>query len=54
MIFTEHPGTAGAEMGRFNMGSTVIVLFGPGRVRWEREILPGATVRMGQRLGKMI
>jgi phosphatidylserine decarboxylase len=43
----------GAEMGRFNMGSTVIVLFGPGQVRWEREIQPGATVRMGQRLGKM-
>ncbi|HOW75457.1 MAG TPA: archaetidylserine decarboxylase [Candidatus Competibacteraceae bacterium] len=43
----------GAEMGRFNMGSTVIVLFGPGQVRWEAEIKPGATVRMGQRLGKM-
>jgi phosphatidylserine decarboxylase len=43
----------GAEIGRFNMGSTVIVLFGPGQVRWEREIQPGATVRMGQRLGKM-
>ena len=42
----------GAEMGRFNMGSTVIVLFGPGAVRWEREIQPGAVVRMGQRLGK--
>lgn len=43
----------GAEMGRFNMGSTVIVLFGPGQVRWESEIKLGATVRMGQRLGKM-
>ncbi len=43
----------GAEMGRFNMGSTVILLFGPGQVRWEAEIKPGAAVRMGQRLGKM-
>ena len=43
----------GAEMGRFNMGSTVIVLFGPGQVRWEAEIKPGTTVRMGQRLGKL-
>ncbi len=43
----------GAEMGRFNMGSTVIVLFGPGAVRWEPEIQPGAAVRMGQRLGKV-
>ncbi len=42
----------GAEMGRFNMGSTVIVLFGPGAVRWEREIQPGTLVRMGRRLGK--
>ena len=42
----------GAEMGRFNMGSTVIVLFGSGAVRWERDIKPDAAVRMGQRLGK--
>ncbi|HRF45003.1 MAG TPA: archaetidylserine decarboxylase [Candidatus Competibacteraceae bacterium] len=42
----------GAEMGRFNMGSTVILLFGPGAVRWDREMQPDATVRMGQRLGK--
>ena len=44
----------GAEMGRFNMGSTVIVLFGPGAVRWEPEIQPAAAVRMGQRLGKVV
>lgn len=44
----------GAEMGRFNLGSTVIVLFGPGAVRWERDIQPGAAVRMGQRLGTVI
>jgi phosphatidylserine decarboxylase len=43
----------GAELGRFNMGSTVILLFGQGAVRWETEIRPGAAVRMGQRLGKV-
>ena len=43
----------GAEMGRFNMGSTVILLFGPGMVRWESEIRAAAAVRMGQRLGKV-
>ncbi len=43
----------GAEMGRFNMGSTVIVLFGPDAVRWEADIQAGVTVRMGQRLGKV-
>lgn len=41
----------GAEMGRFNMGSTVILLFGAGAVRWETAIQPGAAVRMGQALG---
>ncbi|MCB1780615.1 MAG: phosphatidylserine decarboxylase [Candidatus Competibacteraceae bacterium] len=42
----------GAEMGRFNMGSTVILLFSPGVVRWDASIRAGAAVRMGQRLGK--
>ena len=41
----------GAEMGRFNMGSTVILLFGAGAVCWEAAIQPGAPVRMGQGLG---
>ncbi|MDG4553304.1 MAG: archaetidylserine decarboxylase [Candidatus Competibacter sp.] len=41
----------GAEMGRFNMGSTVILLFGAGAVHWEAAIRPDAPVRMGQRLG---
>ncbi|MEE4379328.1 MAG: archaetidylserine decarboxylase [Candidatus Competibacteraceae bacterium] len=40
----------GAEMGRFNMGSTVIMLCGPDVVSWESEIHPGATIRMGQAL----
>jgi len=43
----------GEEMGRFNMGSTVIVLFGPGAVRWEPALRPEAPVRMGQRLGQL-
>lgn len=43
----------GAELGRFNMGSTVILLFGPGAVRWEPELQAGTAVRMGQRLGKV-
>ena len=40
----------GAEMGRFNMGSTVIVLFGPDTVAWDPAIRPGAVLRMGQLL----
>ncbi len=41
----------GREMGRFNMGSTVIVLFGRGRVEWTREMASGKTVRMGEMIG---
>ena len=44
------PGTVfsqGDEIGRFNMGSTVIVLTEPGRINWN---LPGGQVVMGQRL----
>jgi phosphatidylserine decarboxylase len=41
----------GEEMGRFNLGSTVIVLFGVGQVRWRSELSPQAPVRMGQTIG---
>jgi len=44
----------GAEMGRFNMGSTVIVLFGPRAVRWEPGLAAGAEVKMGRRLGRVV
>mgnify|MGYP005851279129 CR=1 FL=1 len=40
----------GAELGRFNMGSTVIVMFARGRARLEPGLLPGSAVRFGQRL----
>ncbi len=42
----------GAEMGRFNMGSTVIVIFGPEAVEWADEITPCAPVRLGQLLAR--
>ena len=41
----------GAEVGVFEMGSTVIVLFEPGRVRWDAGLAPGAQVRVGRRIG---
>jgi phosphatidylserine decarboxylase len=44
----------GAELGRFNMGSTVILLFEPNRVRWHREVRAGAAVRLGQSLGLIV
>ncbi|MGH8403049.1 MAG: archaetidylserine decarboxylase, partial [Gammaproteobacteria bacterium] len=41
----------GTELGRFNMGSTVILLFGQDRTRWNAELGAGAGVHMGQRIG---
>ncbi len=42
----------GAEMGRFKLGSTVILLFGPDQVRWAESLQPLSLVRMGQSLGQ--
>ncbi len=42
----------GAEMGRFKLGSTVILLFGPDRVRWAEQLGPLSPVCMGQALGQ--
>jgi len=43
----------GAELGRFNLGSTVILLFGPDQVRWEATLVPLQKILMGQRLGML-
>jgi phosphatidylserine decarboxylase len=43
----------GAELGRFNMGSTVIVLFPPGRARWRPTLAAGTSVQMGELLGEL-
>lgn len=43
----------GAEVGRFNMGSTVIVLLPDGAVDWQPELAPGSTLRVGQTLGRL-
>jgi len=42
---------AGDEMGRFYLGSTVVLLFEPGRVAWLEGLKPGDPVRMGQAIG---
>jgi phosphatidylserine decarboxylase len=43
----------GQELGRFNMGSTVILLFQQGRARWHADVRAGAIVRLGQSLGML-
>ncbi|WP_297919971.1 archaetidylserine decarboxylase [Metallibacterium sp.] len=44
---------AGAEMARFHMGSTVIVLLPAGAVSLRANLVPELAVRMGQRLGTL-
>ncbi len=51
-IAVEKPLTyrKGEEMGRFNMGSTVILVFPEGAIEFEPSIVPGAAVRLGQKI----
>ncbi|MFZ1741505.1 MAG: archaetidylserine decarboxylase [Pontixanthobacter sp.] len=44
---------AGGEMGRFLLGSTVILLFEPGQVGWLAGLQAGDSVRMGQPIGTL-
>lgn len=44
----------GAEAARFNMGSTVVLIYEPGRMRWDNPLQAGATVRLGQRIGTLL
>jgi len=44
----------GAEMGRFNMGSTIIVLFGKDAVQWQDGFSAGKTVRLGEQIGRLL
>ncbi|HEV2229222.1 MAG TPA: archaetidylserine decarboxylase [Steroidobacteraceae bacterium] len=43
----------GAEMGRFNMGSTVILLLPPGRSEWLAGLAAGSAIRVGQALARL-
>ncbi len=44
--------TKGEEMGRFNMGSTVILLFAKDAVEWMEDFQAGSGVRMGESIGE--
>jgi phosphatidylserine decarboxylase len=45
------PLPRGAQMGWFNMGSTVILLFPKGAVQWDPQLASGVPFRVGQPLG---
>ncbi len=40
----------GEEMGRFNMGSTVILLFTRDSIEWSDKLKPGASVSLGENI----
>jgi phosphatidylserine decarboxylase len=48
---TPLPVEKGQELGAFELGSTVIVLFEPGRVRLDARLVPGARLRVGEAIG---
>ncbi len=48
---TPIPVEKGQELGAFEMGSTVIVLFEPDRVKLDSRLVPGARVRVGEEIG---
>ena len=42
----------GAEMGRFNMGSTIVVLFGKDKATWNESLTAGKSVKLGESIGR--
>jgi phosphatidylserine decarboxylase len=48
---TPIPVEKGQELGAFEMGSTVILLFEAGRIRLDPRLVPGARVRVGEAIG---
>jgi phosphatidylserine decarboxylase len=44
----------GEELGRFNMGSTVILLFERNRVAWESTLVPESTVQLGRPIARSV
>jgi phosphatidylserine decarboxylase len=50
---TPVPVSKGDELGRFEMGSTVVLLFPAARVSWDAGLRPGAKVTMGRRIGEL-
>ncbi|WP_262965022.1 archaetidylserine decarboxylase [Methylobacter psychrophilus] len=44
----------GEEMGRFNMGSTIIVLFGKDKAQWDSALTAEKAVKLGEQIGKIL
>ena len=52
-VLDARPISSGDEFGRFNMGSTVILVASRGLVEWYANFGPGKQVKMGQALGQV-
>jgi len=48
------PLAKGAELGIFDMGSTVVICFEPGRVRLRSDLAPGQMLRLGEAIGPAV
>lgn len=44
----------GEEMGRFNMGSTIIILFGKDKMHWDSGFKADKSVRFGEKIGAVV
>lgn len=44
----------GEEIGRFNLGSSVILLFGPQAIEWNANLTPGQPLVLGRAIGRML
>ncbi len=43
----------GQEMGRFNMGSTIIALYGKDVMNWQDDFIAGKKVKLGEKIGSI-
>jgi phosphatidylserine decarboxylase len=44
----------GAELGRFNLGSTVVIAFPAGAVEWSDALVTGQSIRVGEAIGRLV
>jgi phosphatidylserine decarboxylase len=45
------PFARGAELARFEMGSTIVLIAPPGKIEPRRDLAPGMTVKLGEPIG---
>ena len=44
----------GAELGRFYLGSTAVILFEENKIQWDETFKANSTVVMGEKLGNLL